>query len=54
MYAEMQRLVRDEGGVIVFAFTDHLDAASDKIRHDKVAGNWQLDGMRCAERWWFA
>lgn len=54
MYAEMQRLVRDEGGVVVFAFTDHVDAASDKIKHSEVAGNWQLDGMRCAERWWFA
>lgn len=54
MYAEMQQLVRDEGGVIVFAFTDHVDAASDKIRHTEVAGNWQLDGMRCSERWWFA
>lgn len=54
MYAEMQRLVRDEGGVIVFAFTDHIDAAAEKIKHGKVAGNWQLDGMRCCERWWFA
>ena len=34
----MQRLVRDDGGVIVLAFNDLVDAACDKIRHAQVAG----------------
>ena len=54
MYVKMQQLVADDGGAVVFAFTDHVDAASDKIQHGPVAGNWMLDGMKCTERWWFA
>ena len=23
------------------------------LGHGKVAANWQLDGMRIAERWWY-
>lgn len=53
MYAEMQRLVRDEGGVIVPMFSADLAASSDKIGHDKLAANWELDGFRAPERWWF-
>ena len=31
------------------------DAYSDKLAHgDRVGGNLDLDGMRVAERWWFA
>ncbi len=54
MYVEMQRLVRDEGGVVVPMFAMDLAAATDKIRHGKLGVNWELDGFRCAERWWFA
>jgi peptide/nickel transport system substrate-binding protein len=54
MYVEMQQLVHDDGGAVIFAFADHVDAASDKIQHGPIAGNWLLDGMKCTERWWFA
>ena len=54
MYVEMQRIVRDEGGVVVPMFAMDLAAATDKIRHGKLGVNWELDGFRCAERWWFA
>ena len=55
MYVEMQQIVRDEGGVLVPMFANHVMALNDKVQHDEeVAGNWQLDGNRCAERWWFA
>jgi len=55
MYVEMQLLVRDEGGVLVPMFANHVHALNDKVQHDEeIAGNWQLDGNRCAERWWFA
>jgi peptide/nickel transport system substrate-binding protein len=53
MYVEMQALVRDDGGVVVPMFAADLSAATDKIGHGKLAVNWELDGFRCAERWWF-
>jgi len=54
MYVEMQSILRDEGGSIVFLFTDFVAAASDKMKFENVAGNKPADGLRCAERWWFA
>ncbi len=55
MYVEMQTILRDEGGVIIPMFANHVWAVSEKIQHDeKVAANQSLDGARCAERWWFA
>jgi len=54
MYAEMQRIVRDEGGVVVPLFANYVVAMSDKVKHDKqIAANWDLDGFKCVERWWF-
>ncbi|MEJ2158505.1 MAG: ABC transporter substrate-binding protein [Desulfobacteraceae bacterium] len=53
MYVEMQRIVRDEGGVVVPMFSADLSAAGDKIGHGKLAANWELDGFRAPERWWF-
>jgi peptide/nickel transport system substrate-binding protein len=53
MYGEMQSLVRDDGGVVVPMFATDLSAATDRIGHGKLAVNWELDGFRCAERWWF-
>jgi len=53
MYVEMQRIVRDDGGVVVPMFSADLAAASDKIGHGKLAANWELDGFRAPERWWF-
>jgi peptide/nickel transport system substrate-binding protein len=53
MYAEMQQLVHDDGGVIVLEFTNYVDAHSKKLSHGKIAPNWECDGMKIAERWWF-
>jgi peptide/nickel transport system substrate-binding protein len=54
MYVECQQIVRDEGGVVIPAFKDHVGAGSSKLKIEKVAGNMEMDGQRCAERWWFA
>ena len=55
MYAEMQRIVRDEGGTIVPFFRNFLFARRKNVQHsDAIAGNWQMDGYKAAERWWFA
>jgi peptide/nickel transport system substrate-binding protein len=53
MYVEMQRIVRDEGGVVVPMFADFVDAASKKLQFAGLSGHYELDGQRCAERWWF-
>ena len=53
MYVEMQRIVRDEGGSIIFIFPSDLHAASDKVTYENIAANFQMDGNRCCERWWF-
>lgn len=53
MYYEMQVLVRDEGGSVIPMFANHVMAHSNKVQHGKVAGNWDLDGGKAIERWWF-
>ena len=54
MYVEMQSILRDEGGVVVPLFNNYVFATSDKIQHGKLQGNWDLDGSKLSERWWFA
>ena len=54
MYAEMQQLVHDDGGVIVLVFNNYVEAASKKLAHGDIATNWEVDGLKIAKRWWFA
>ena len=55
MYYEMQEIVSNDGGVVVPMFANYVFAASDKVAQpSKLAGNWDVDGMKFAERWWFA
>ena len=55
MYIEMQGITRDEGGSIIPLFGNHVMAHSTKVAHpETVAGNWEMDGGKCLERWWFA
>ena len=54
IYGEMQKIVRDEGGVVVPMFNNYVFAMSNKVQHDEMAGNWDLDGNKAMERWWFA
>ncbi|MCA8967624.1 MAG: ABC transporter substrate-binding protein, partial [Planctomycetes bacterium] len=54
MYAEMQSLVRDDGGVVVMAFANDVHAATTKLAYGALAANREFDGARIAERWWFA
>lgn len=53
MYVEMQRLVRDEGGVVIPMLPNTLEAGTPKLKHGEIAANWQLDGFKLSERWWF-
>ncbi len=55
LYFEMQKIVSDEGGVVVPMFANYVFALSDKIGHDdKMGADKDLDGTKGMERWWFA
>lgn len=54
MYTEMQSILRDEGGTVVPMFANYVFATNQSVQHDgTLAGNWNLDGMKFTERWWF-
>jgi len=55
MYIEMQIILHHEGGSIIPLFMAYTHATSKKIGiSDQVASNWELDGHKNGERWWFA
>ncbi|PVH28034.1 ABC transporter substrate-binding protein [Pararhodobacter oceanensis] len=55
MYAEMQRLLSDEGGSIIPFFRNHVYGRSTNVAHSgQVGSDWPLDGHRAMERWWTA
>lgn len=55
IYVEMQRILRDEGGQVVPIFMDYVHGVSEKIAWgEHVGNNWELDGHKNAERWWYA
>ena len=55
MYVEMQQICRDEGGSVIPLFASHISGHSSKVAHpEKVAGNFEMDGLKVLERWWFA
>ena len=54
IYVEMQTIVSNEGGVLIPMFANYVMGLSDKLKHDKMAANWAMDGFKCTERWWFA
>jgi peptide/nickel transport system substrate-binding protein len=54
MYAEIQQLIHDDGGVIVLVFYNYVEAATKKLAHGTIAPNYPADGLKIAERWWFA
>ena len=54
IYYEMQQIVSDEGGVVVPMFANYVFASVEKVSHGALAGNWDMDGNKFFERWWFA
>jgi peptide/nickel transport system substrate-binding protein len=52
IYAEMQQIIHDDGGVIVLVFNNYVNAHSKKISHGDIAANMDNDGLKIAERWW--
>jgi peptide/nickel transport system substrate-binding protein len=55
MYYEMQQLVSFEGSTIIPMYNNYVMAVANSIATPEViAKNWNLDGFRSVERWWFA
>jgi peptide/nickel transport system substrate-binding protein len=55
MYHEMQRLVSFEGSTIIPMYNNYVMAVANAVATpEKISANWNLDGFRCVERWWFA
>ena len=50
----MQKILNEEGGVVIPVFANWVDAKSTKLANSGTIGNiWAMDGARLAERWWF-
>lgn len=55
MYHEMQHIVSFEGSTLIPMYNNYVMALAKTLATpEKVAGNWNLDGFRAVERWWFA
>lgn len=54
MYYEMQQICSDDGGTLVVAFLEDVMAARENVQYKNLAANWELDGWKAGERWWFA
>lgn len=53
MYSEMQRILHNEGSVIIPFFRNWIYARRSNVNHDgSLSASWPLDGARGAERWW--
>lgn len=54
-YAEIQHILRDEGGAVIPAFANWTYGLSAQIKTPDDLGNlWDMDNARFAERWWSA
>ncbi|MCB1970286.1 MAG: ABC transporter substrate-binding protein [Geminicoccaceae bacterium] len=54
MYVEMQQLCSDDGGALIPLFMAYTQAVRSRVGlPEQLANNWELDGHRNAERWWF-
>ena len=55
IYVEMQQIVHNEGGVCLPLFQSDVMAYHERLAVPETVGaNWELDGGKNAERWWFA
>ncbi len=54
LYYECQVIVNDDGGALIPMFANYIMALDKSVMHDQMAGNFDYDGYKAAERWWFA
>ncbi|MFX0541398.1 ABC transporter substrate-binding protein [Roseovarius sp. S4756] len=54
-YWELQEIVSTQGSIVIPMFANYVYGSHKKIgMPENVASNWDMDGERWAERWWFA
>ena len=54
MYYRCQALIHDDGGATIPMFANYINGLNKKIGHkDKMGANWDMDGGKASERWWF-
>lgn len=53
-YHDMQEMLRDDGGALIFTFPTSVIARSDQLAHGQLGTDGVFDGERIAERWWIA
>ncbi len=54
MYFEMQQILNREGGTITPMFASFVFATAENVGfNEPLASNWDMDGERSIERWWF-
>ncbi len=53
MYHELQAILSEDGGAIIPMFANYVFATKDTIGTSDFASNWDMDGERWMERWWF-
>jgi peptide/nickel transport system substrate-binding protein len=54
MYADMQRLIHDDGGMVCYAVGDYLDGYSQKVMGVAPYPRLDMCDQRVAEKGWFA
>jgi peptide/nickel transport system substrate-binding protein len=54
MYAQAQKIVAEQAGMICFAIGDFLDGYSTKVRGNDPHARYDLNDQRLAEKGWFA
>ena len=54
LYYECQAIVNQDGGALVPMYANFIMAVDKSVMFDKLAGNYDYDGYKAAERWWFA
>jgi len=54
IYVDMQRILHNDGGLILPLFQSDVMAYNERLHVPEVVGaNWELDGAKNSERWWF-
>ena len=55
IYVEMQSILHHEGGVAIPLFQSDVMAYNKRLAvPEEVGNNWELDGAKNSERWWFS
>ena len=53
-YAEIQELISQSFGNVVWAFGSDVAVVNKKMAFGKIGGGWEMDGGHAIKRWWMA